>query len=495
MRADGPKHTDRIAIIGAGPAGLHMAAELERRGFRRPILLEQRDRIGGKSHTIHHRGVAHELGTCFLHLGYLEVYRLIQRYGARGAVGNPYLVFWDGPLDAPGPALLREFVVQGIGCERYIRLRRRVFGDVEHRLPPRPSAAMLDALAMPFGDFLEKHGLGELLVSMELCQTAQGYGYLREVSAFYGLWWMTPTFLRSQILGGVGHAMGGVLSDRTREALAVTRMLPDGFTDLWTRLAQAHRLDIRLGAEVRRIHRGEQQTTITYNQDGAERSLSCDFLIWAADLRAFPKVVTDTTAPEARLFDALEIFSIVCTLYESAPVPGYTDAETGGGVLYIQSRLSRESEGSWYSDRFDGRLPCKAVPGRHRQSRIAYQFFPRALTADERLDDASSRALLDRLRADWNDRGVTDIELVRRDGELVQQYWPYFPHFGPEDIRRGAPWELAGLQGTRRTWYAGAAASFESVNDVINHNLDLLGRSASRPRQGRLRAAAAVLSA
>ena len=46
--------------------------------------------------------------------------------------------------------------------------------------------------------------------------------------------------------------------------------------------------------------------------------------------------------------------------------------------------------------------------------------------------------------------------------------------WGPAGVEAGLPWRLLGLQGTRRTWVVGAAASFETIESVIGYNLLLL---------------------
>jgi monoamine oxidase len=55
-----------ILVIGGGIAGLGAAAELLRHG-RTVILIESRDRFGGRIHTAHSKNLAIELGAEFLH--------------------------------------------------------------------------------------------------------------------------------------------------------------------------------------------------------------------------------------------------------------------------------------------------------------------------------------------------------------------------------------------------------------------------------------------
>ena len=79
----------RVAIIGAGPAGVHMAHLLRRRGFERVTVLERTEQIGGRLQTVEHDGLPHEVGACYLSSSYSTVRALIEEYGG-------------GPLVKPG---------------------------------------------------------------------------------------------------------------------------------------------------------------------------------------------------------------------------------------------------------------------------------------------------------------------------------------------------------------------------------------------------------
>lgn len=56
----------RVVVVGAGMAGLGAAAELERAGVR-PIVLEARDRIGGRVETVEDLGAPVDLGAAWIH--------------------------------------------------------------------------------------------------------------------------------------------------------------------------------------------------------------------------------------------------------------------------------------------------------------------------------------------------------------------------------------------------------------------------------------------
>jgi len=43
----GPKSSDKVCIVGAGPAGLHMGLELKQRNYTNIVILERSNRVGG----------------------------------------------------------------------------------------------------------------------------------------------------------------------------------------------------------------------------------------------------------------------------------------------------------------------------------------------------------------------------------------------------------------------------------------------------------------
>lgn len=55
----------RIGIVGAGLAGIHMALELKRAGFKDVTILEKSNRIGGRIQDVVFRNVTHSYGPGF----------------------------------------------------------------------------------------------------------------------------------------------------------------------------------------------------------------------------------------------------------------------------------------------------------------------------------------------------------------------------------------------------------------------------------------------
>ena len=79
-----------------------------------------------------------------------------------------------------------------------------------------------------------------------------------------------------------------------------------------------------------------------------------------------------------------------------------------------------------------------------------------------------SRPVLDKLNREFARRKQG------RTTAIEQFAWPYFHHFSQSAITQGAPWDLLEMQGSSKTWWLGASASFESVHDVTNYNLMLI---------------------
>ena len=66
MDSDVVRPVDRVVVVGAGIAGLAAAERLHRAGIA-CVVLEARDRIGGRLHTVDLAGVPVDLGGSWIH--------------------------------------------------------------------------------------------------------------------------------------------------------------------------------------------------------------------------------------------------------------------------------------------------------------------------------------------------------------------------------------------------------------------------------------------
>lgn len=74
------KQSSEIIILGAGLAGLTLAHQLKKRGLN-ALILEARDRIGGRIHTIEHGGTTLELGATWFADKHANLVNLLNEFG------------------------------------------------------------------------------------------------------------------------------------------------------------------------------------------------------------------------------------------------------------------------------------------------------------------------------------------------------------------------------------------------------------------------------
>ena len=85
----------RVCVVGAGPAGIHMALRLKQKGFTQVDLLEKTFRAGGKCEDIDHGGVPNPQGGIFSVASYFENFiPLAEKYGLGEVVKIPTLQVW-----------------------------------------------------------------------------------------------------------------------------------------------------------------------------------------------------------------------------------------------------------------------------------------------------------------------------------------------------------------------------------------------------------------
>ena len=210
---EGPKTLwDSIAIVGAGVSGIHMATMLKEKGFKNIKIYEKSKRIGGKSETVHFEGIAQELGSCCIGPGYENnVIALIEKYVPGDLLPRKMQSVWldnkEEPISYGNYVVMKTMEhfqtndpLVAIGMlvgkiNSYVSLHKKLFGEYEFELMPIPPQSVLDQLRCSYLEFLKRHKLESLVPLLIVTHTVQGYGYLDEIGAFYGLMWNSPVLL------------------------------------------------------------------------------------------------------------------------------------------------------------------------------------------------------------------------------------------------------------------------------------------------------------
>jgi len=311
-----------------------MACELSKRGFDNITILEKSGRIGGKSYSvIDPNDTVHEMGTSYIYPTYNEIRKLLEEYKLKEIDVTEDIAFrqtlWPKQKDAVqtkpfydwlfeeiekksgmpsfvqalSPDFLQSITLRQKGKE-YIKLHRKILGKYSYSLPNQP--ADMKQIDMTFYEFLRRHDLHELLPLFTFIHEVQGYGPVRSVPAFYGLWWNSP------------EMMERLISLKSVEEGATT-MISSGFQSLWEAMARKHRLRIIFNCEVTSIERLESSTTLTCKDpEGEIYEDSCSFLIIAAPIHHMLNVL-DCKQWEKEVFGSLECSTLATTLIETNP--------------------------------------------------------------------------------------------------------------------------------------------------------------------------------
>jgi monoamine oxidase len=236
------EHAD-VVIVGAGVAGLITARELGRRGLR-VVVLEARDRIGGRTWTDHRLGRDLEIGGTWLHWVQPHVWAEVNRYG---------LTVTRGPRSEETYWLAGDEVRRGT-LEDFMDLidpgMTRLLEDTR-RWIPRPD----DPLAVPEIASIDHFNLQDKLDELELSVDERNANEAAWVGHFNGplshcayvsaLRWTSAT-------AGSWHLM--------HEGSAIYR-LADGTRRLVESIATDAGADIHCGCRVE---------SIAHNDEGAQ---------------------------------------------------------------------------------------------------------------------------------------------------------------------------------------------------------------------------------
>ncbi|WP_369034978.1 alpha/beta fold hydrolase [Streptomyces adonidis] len=404
-----------VVVIGAGPAGLTIARELERSGHRVTVL-EERDAVAGKCETVEIEGRAYDLGGHICTNQYERVAELATELGVATEATTPYRV-----LDTAHGAVLPQDAsfFRRDTFLRYQALREREFP----RIAEPGLAHSAKALAAPVTQWLAAHGLQAMAASFGTGYTAAGYGHLDDdVPALYFVKYAEMTGLLSHRAELLGHPGAFTIAG--------------GFATLWRRIA-GELADVRCAVRVGSVERHADGVRVHTDSGPVEAD---DLVLTIALDRVLP--ILDSTERERELAARIRANAYHTTV---ATAPGLPDS-----AFYFlkQHNDTREATGH-----------CVAYHHRYPDSDV-HTFYSYGRPEE----------IVPLLRDDIAGLGG------RLEAVHLERQWAFMPHFGSDDLQDGILDRLEAMQGRHHTYYTGSLPSFELVECTVAHAQDLARR-------------------
>ncbi|KAJ5278240.1 hypothetical protein N7524_004393 [Penicillium chrysogenum] len=425
-----------VCIVGAGPAGLSAAAELELKGYR-TVTFEKQSAVGGKCQAVYENSTFSPLGALiFTPPTYRESIKLLLKTGVNSV---PFVSGEKWQYNAssgsiwakqPLPPQAMQLFMQEV--RRYVDWWNKNF--VLYNIAPGYPHGIPTELTIPAAEWLARNGYQTLQAAFVQSMVAYGYGDYRQVPIVYMLQYLTPSVLMTLLKVQQGSMIE--IADFHR-ALQI-------FADRF--IAGK----IHLDTTISRIDRTGESPIITYqtSSDSTPKTQSCAALILAfpPTLSSLQNAGLDVTDEEREVFTPVGTHSF----YSGARPPGPSPDATGDPVVFtkLHGDLDIAITSSW---------------GPYRGS----------LTRDEAY--ARLKSTLSAFNKDPRDAGVF-AGAVSDENVLAFQENDYFPHYDSQQLREGYYELFEALQGQKGTYYASGFNMFELVEYALRAGQDVTKR-------------------
>lgn len=444
----------RIAILGAGPAGLSAGMYLEQAGYDNYTILEREDHVGGKCNSPTYNGRRYEMGAIMGVPSYYAVHdaevfgetthdgpKLNRNYKNKdGKVIDPFNPK-KNPLQIPrllkmrnqvkklGELLETKYKGYDLNGHRGVA-QGRYEGDAV--TPGREHVEgvneNLKDLALPFNEFCAKNGV-ELTQDIWIGPfTSFGYGYFDEIPAAYVLKYLdfqtTMNFVNINLW-----------------------TWKDGTQSIWEGVQNHLKNPARLNCKVEKIERKDGKVYITVNGKVEEY----DKLIVTSPLQYFGEYA-DIRDDEKSHFDKIDYerydTMAVTTKPEDHPEISYYvfDNMTPDRLGHLMVYYRR-----WRDDK---NQPIVTYVLRHHKDGPELDY------------KATQQAVLNDLKVMHNPA----------NGVINEGKWYYFPHIYSEDYAAGWYDDVEGMQGKYDTYYAGEIMSFGDMDETAEYSRELVER-------------------
>jgi len=421
----------RIAILGAGAAGLSAAEALKLKGYKHITLFEHTDRAGGKCLSVEVNSKNYELGAGILTENNSIPLSLAKKYNVaieQADIGHSIFVDKNGGKLAKQPLLLKLKIFWQL-IFRYRRILKK-YQELES-----PGFQSLDpAVTVPFGHFAKQNKITDLADVFNLFLTGFGYCHADHVPTAYVLKYANLetiiAYFKKQVY-----------------------IFPNGIQGLWTRIAKEH--NIKFNSVITKVSRAEN-ITIETKSGKAE----FDRLIITTPLDELP-LFMDVNTQEKTLFKKIKYLdyqTILCTVNNFVEATGYVPEN------FISDRAGHPV--FWY----------------YRQSgEPVYSFY--VLTDRDISEEAFNESEVFNQAKTFSETKVINnlkkfVQGMGAEIELIHQFvhWKYFPHIGSDDMNNGFYDKLEKMQGNQQTYYVGEVLNFSCVGFTSEHAEHIVNR-------------------
>jgi len=495
----------RIAIIGAGPAGLSTGWFLKEKGYKRVTILEKLGRIGGLSKSITIEGMSYDLGANYVTKAYTETLRIANEVGAKRYLEEPYTSIdikgkkpgSDGKIKDPyrtmmEAVLFNPFTKEKISLWTFLKAAFR-YTILRWKLKPVidiPSYleginySTHPELCKSFREWLGCNKLDALASLFEFPITIMGYGQLRDIPTPYALRYMSlKTFI--PMIGGAIPFLGKIL-------FPWPKRFKLGFQRMWEKVSW--RLNVRLNADIQSIDRSGEVITIKFkvpqqelNEIGyCEKEMEFDYLILACPLTTdvFKCLGLTQNSYEAEMSPKILINPYCMTTYwvEDLHMP-----EPIAPILPLLKKGRPWAIAQQFKDDGNFFTQFYTRPAHPKSKKLVTGEYDEIERGEWNLNSQAEWLEVEDHEWDSIERDVKGevLELIKLLGGNIdnsKSHWntydrfTYFQHVSSEQIGDGFFADLANNQGKDRTYYVGGVTDFELIEPIVKHSKYLVER-------------------
>lgn len=422
---DGIDYTKKIAIVGAGPAGLTAARYLTNKGYTDITVFEKNSEVGGKAFTVMYEGLAYDMGAIYILSSYAHVYPMIDEFGL-----NVSTVLNVGAFDGGD---FTNWFLYGMANESLRDLFRDIrmlnnYAESDPDLLNHDFITENPEFYIPGDDFLSRYP-NYLIESVYKMMETSGMGFSSELPALY---YLKMIFSNWPAEDGItdDSIYGGPLFD------GMFQTFDSGFQSLWKNVAAT--LNVKCNAQVTHVDRAGDRIAVT----AAGQTGMFDALIVACPPGKALSFL-DATATESDLFQKFESDVCVTTLIK-----------TNKKILNSQCFGFYDNIGKDAVGKVTGMVK------QHRDTNVYMVFQYKA--PEQGLED-----LLAELNSQVEALGCSVVEVITR------KVWDNFPHVDTDALNGGFYQTLDSIQGDNNTYYVSLVYGVNETMKYTKHILDL----------------------